>query len=345
MRALRFAIALGVVLAGSSVNAYAQTTSADAAMAQSLFDEGRRLMAAQKFAEACPKLAESQRLDPALGTLLNLAVCHERSGRTATAWSELHDAMSIAKREGRADRVKYARDRIDAIEPHLSRLTITRAAGGPSSLEVRIDDAVFGEAALGTAVTIDPGVHRIEARAAGKKAWKTEVTIGADADRKAIEIPVLQDAPVADGPPNDALPPDDASHAGASSMRVDPQSAHASASTRRTIGYTVGAVGLVAIGVGVVAGLEAANKWNVRRDNCPSDACNAVGLDADKSARRWATIADIGIGAGIAGVAVGTILVLTGHAKSTVAAASVSRFQIVPIVGADRAELGASLRW
>ena len=45
-------------------------------MAESLFREGKRLSSEKKFSEACPKFEESYRLDPGLGTLLNLATCH-----------------------------------------------------------------------------------------------------------------------------------------------------------------------------------------------------------------------------------------------------------------------------
>src|SRR5262249_2488476 len=119
-------------------------------MAQSLFDEGRKLMNEKRYTEACPKLAESQRLDPALGTLLNLGGCHERSGRTATEGPEFRDGPSLAKRENRPARERSAREHIEALEPRLSRLTITRAAGATDKIEVRVDDALFGEGAHGT---------------------------------------------------------------------------------------------------------------------------------------------------------------------------------------------------
>jgi len=55
------------------------------------------------YAAACPKLEESQRLDPALGTLLNLADCREQEGNVATAWSLFRDAESLARRGGHAE--------------------------------------------------------------------------------------------------------------------------------------------------------------------------------------------------------------------------------------------------
>lgn len=73
----------------------------NAAAAQGLFDEARALMAAGQAAEACPKLEESQRLDPGSGTLMNLARCYEQTNRIATAWST-YQALSDKQDAARA---------------------------------------------------------------------------------------------------------------------------------------------------------------------------------------------------------------------------------------------------
>src|SRR6185436_13656654 len=56
------------------------------AQAEVLFRQGRTLLSAGKVAEACSAFEESQKLEPAVTTLLNLAGCREKLGQFATAW-------------------------------------------------------------------------------------------------------------------------------------------------------------------------------------------------------------------------------------------------------------------
>src|SRR5689334_18551597 len=98
---LTLAVATELTVGG---NALAQGPSADLPIAQGLFEQGRTLMGAGRYEEACPKFAESERLDPAPGTLLNLAVCHEKEGKTATAWAEYNDVIAASRRDGNAER-------------------------------------------------------------------------------------------------------------------------------------------------------------------------------------------------------------------------------------------------
>jgi hypothetical protein len=200
MNRIVFCLVLAVLVGRSSL-ASAQRSSTDIAISEELYREARALMDEKRYEEACKKFAESQRLDPATGTLLNLAACHEAMGLTATAWIEYGEALLAARRDQRADRVQYAEERIRGVEPKLSRLMIvvppeSRIEG----LEVRIDGALIGAVAWGVSAPIDPGTHKVGATAAGRKPWSVEVTIGAEADKKSVQVPFLEIDPNAPVP-------------------------------------------------------------------------------------------------------------------------------------------------
>src|SRR5256885_1547996 len=106
-------------------------------MAQALFDEARELLAAGKYPEACRKFAESQRLDPGGGPVLNLALCHEKEGKIATAWADFREALGAARRDRRAERENLAREHLETLEPRLPRLTVRVASD--ARVEVTLD--------------------------------------------------------------------------------------------------------------------------------------------------------------------------------------------------------------
>ena len=110
---------IGVQRALANTNNLLGGTTASRAAAR---DRLAQLMAKEQYGEACPKLEESQRLQPAGGTQMFLALCHEGEGKTATAWTDFNAALSAARRDHRADREKVAREHLSALEPKLTAL-------------------------------------------------------------------------------------------------------------------------------------------------------------------------------------------------------------------------------
>src|SRR5690606_35491852 len=102
---LRVLLLLGVTFGSPEVGA--QGTATEQAAAEALFDQAMQLMQAGRHAEACPKLVESQKLDPAVGSQLYLADCYERTARTASAWATFREA-GYAARSGGDERASVA---------------------------------------------------------------------------------------------------------------------------------------------------------------------------------------------------------------------------------------------
>lgn len=136
--------------------------------AESLFREGRTLLDAKRYDEACPKLAESQRQESGAGTLLALALCHEGQGKTATAYDELLEAAQLGKRVGRNDLAAAAQKRAQAMEPLLARLLVRTPRGDDTEYDVKCDGEALDAKHLGAPMPVDPGEHRIDVSAKGK---------------------------------------------------------------------------------------------------------------------------------------------------------------------------------
>src|SRR5262249_15307100 len=148
----------------------------DPAGAEKLFVEARKLLDAGKYVEACQRLADSQKLDPGVGTLLNLAQCYEKIGRTATAWATYHEAAEAARARGQAEREKKAARAAAGLEPNLSKLVVTVPdAAAEKGVEVKRNGTPLPKSLWGVSEPVDPGEYLIEAHADGKRPWSVRV--------------------------------------------------------------------------------------------------------------------------------------------------------------------------
>lgn len=302
-------LAVSIMLVSSmSLAAREAQAQNDPAAAETLFREGMTLLDAGRYSEACQKLTDSHRLDPASGTLLAVALCHEKEGKTATAWAEYIEAGNLARRDGRADRAASAQKRAAELETKLSRLTISVApATRPlAGLEIKRDGQLVPASAIGSALPVDPGEHVIEASAPGKRPARVAVSLGADGDQKTADVPELADARQAPSPPA----------ATSSRPAPEPGGMH----PRRTIGFIVGGVGLASVAVGGLFGLRAISKADESRDRCPTSRCaDPSAIELNDDAASAATMSNVLIGVGAVGLAAGAFLVLTAPSRAQTA--------------------------
>jgi hypothetical protein len=324
MRRRVFGIPLVLTCLAYSGVVTAQSASTGA-LAETLFREGKALMAEGQYAEACPKLAESQRIDPGLGVLLALAFCHDKEGKPATAWSEFVTARGLAEKANDVEREKLARDYITRVEAKLVRVTIRvnpemRRLPG---FEVRHDGAALAEVAWGTTAPVDLGEHVVEATAPGRQPWTTRFVVREGDQPHAIEVPVLESsAPAGGAPPVPAPLVAEESHPG------------------RTWGFAVGGLGIASVAVGSIFGMSAIGKNDDAKTMCaPTNCTSNDGIELNSQARSAATVSTIAIGAGLVAIGIGTFLVLTSRSSTKPREAAV---RVVSQAGPDG--LGAGLR-
>jgi hypothetical protein len=300
-------------------NARAEMPGDTETRAQELFDEARALMRDGRYSEACPKLEESQQLDPGGGTLLNLGICHENQGRTATAFRELTDALALAGRDSRADREKTASKHLDALAPRLSRLTV-QVSSDVACLDfvVKVDDIALAPDDIGKAAPLDPGKHHVTAAAPGCQPWSTEFVLGPVADQREVSVALLANTPSTTAPsgvtPIPVAPPATPRPLAPAPME---HVGYDSGSSMRVTGYAIGAAGIAAVGVGAYFGISAVVLKNRSDSACPTgDGCNTPkGVTDFDDAKTHAHIADIAIGAGLVAIGVGTYLVIRAGSK------------------------------
>jgi hypothetical protein len=308
----------------------------DPAAAQVLFYEARTLMQQNRFAEACPKLEESMRLDAGLGTQFNLADCNEHVGKLASAWAGFLEVAGGSKAANQADREKLARKRAQALEPRLPKLVVD-VVGAPAGLDVKRDGIAVGSASWGTPIPVDPGSHKISATATGKGTWETTI---ATAEGKVAHVAIPHDlppAPIAAGAPGALIGPQPdgpVTVATATSAATDFPApvVEQNGSAQRTIGWVVAGVGVVGVGLGAGFGLSSIGKRNEARSHCVVDQCDADGVGLRDDAIRSGNIATIATIAGGAAVAGGLILVLTAP-KTTESREHAGKLRAVPSVG------------
>ncbi|WP_437594607.1 hypothetical protein [Sorangium sp. So ce1000] len=330
------------LLCGTSLTSplLAQPTAADKALAEGLFQDGKKLMDEGKLQEACLKLAESQRVDPSVGTLLNLAVCHEKEGKTASAWAEFTEASSLAAGAGQQDRAQFATKRASELEARLTRLVLEVTQAAPEMVITLNGKELSAAAAGGSGIPVDPGTATIEAKAPGKQPWSQRVTLDPGPATTRVTIPLLADAAAQKvakaAPPAPPRPP---------SARPEAARPKATGTPMRTLGFVAGGVGIAGLGVGAVFGVLTIQKAADVEEGCGgSFRCSRSDVETNESARTTAMVSNIALGAGLVCLGAGVAMVLMSP-RPPEKAAAVEGVWVAPSVASEGGSVVLGGHW
>ncbi len=335
-------LGLAVMLAAGARTAHAEPDNI-AAIAEQLFDEGRVLMRAGRWAQACPRFDASQRIDPALGAQLNLAACYERMGRLARAWGLYHEAIDLARKTDDVRRQDYAQRHAAALELKLARLTITVPTRLPAGFAVRWDGSPIAPNALGLGLYADPGQHEILIGAPGfETVTKTVTLVGGTAEIIAIPVLVASAAPGYEPSTLSSTDPTPDLVVASYSLPVLPALTRpgAPASSRRYLALGLGTAGLATAGVGLWFGMKARSSDRQAKELCGDQLIcdNAADFETGqrliRDARSDAITSTLLVASGGAVVVGGVIVLLVGSRTGERASA-----HIVPVLNGHSAGL------
>src|SRR5690242_3609160 len=326
------AISAVAIILTSSSPVFAQN-----AAAESLFNDGERLMKEGKLAEACQAFEASNRVEARAGTLIDLGLCREQNHQLASAWSAFKDALNRVKDPKKQ---QLATEHANAIEPKLSYLTISvpdesRVDGLALTRNTHPVDPLLWN----RAIPVDGGTYVIAGHAPGHEEWSTTVDVPDEGGKISVEVPRFKDlvklmTPVAAQPKPEPPPV----------VHDQPEAGGGMFTMRRKIAVGVGSVGVAALATGIVLGIQARGFEADAVKLCPDPAvpCNdgsRASALTDKGHSR-AVAADVTFGVAAASLIGAGVLWLVGAPVD-----SDSSVAVTPRVGGGTAVLDVTGRF
>lgn len=287
-----YAGSLSVAMMTGSSSAHGQTAEAKA---EELFNRAVELSESQKYDEACPLLAESQKLDPRSSTLFALADCEREAGKLASAVTHFKEyltaytAMKGDARKRHDERANVAKGHIKKLEPQLPILKLTFLGGIPGEFDLTRNGITVNRIMLDREIPVDPGEQVIIVKVPGREDTEQRIKLSLK-DNKVVELVV--------GAVSAGGDDDDTGDKRKSNLR-------------RKVGFVLLGTGAAGIAFGGVMGGLAIGQKGTVREHCQRLDCDPTGLDAVNQGRAFGNMSTIGLAAGGIVAATGLVLVLT----------------------------------
>ena len=234
-RLTAFGLTLAIAVAGGEARAQSAMTAAEI-----LFEAGRAAAGRGDYREACAKFGESQRIDPAVGTLLNIADCSERQGKLVVAWDNYTQALRLLAATDQ--RLAYARKKRDEVGVRLAWLAVRMKGGSPVGTSIVLGGQPFGASSLGVELPVDPGEVTLTVNVPGRRSVVQRLRL-VEGEHARIEL----------GPGEEMRPK--------------------KGSGLRTTSWISLAVGGASVLTGAVTGVAALSRRSVFSGHCDGDRC------------------------------------------------------------------------
>jgi hypothetical protein len=291
-RSLTLALAVALPLVAARTAAAADADPSVTAKATELFRAGRAAAAAGDDKTACERFTESEQLQPAPGTQLNLGACEEKQGHLLAAREHFRKAASAFGPEDR--RRAVAVNTAGALTDRLAILTVHIPTTSPAGTKVAVAGAVLDPGILEHGIEVDPGKTTLLITAEGRQPRTLDLTL---AEGEKHEVSAEAGEAVAPAPE-------------APAPVVHNDSADATRSLERTLGFAGMGAGVAGIAVGSIFGALALHEASVVKANCNTTtwACQAPGVSAASSGKTDGVVSTVGFIAGGVFAAAGVYL-------------------------------------
>jgi len=310
-RILASCFALVCSLSAVAGTAVAEVPAASSPSHEVAFAEAVRIFKSGDTARALPLFLHLGESIESPNVQLYVGYCQLELGHDR----EAHQAFSLAVKQSiERGEARYAAAREAAqgelakLNPRLATLTISLVQV-PKEFVVKLDHERLDPALVGSPIVISPGLHQVEAESAGAKPISREVLLDKGGSKViAILFEEERKKTIELAPINQMVP----------------ASAQSTGHYLTVFGYVAGGLGLVGWATYAVAGLKARSDYNQLHADCPTRCSDAAHRNQANEGKTLQTVANVGLGVGLAGTLAGTALLYWGFSHRDVPRASVA---------------------
>jgi len=310
------------VLSPAAASAQQEDVNAtETAAARALAVDGVKLAQAGQCQEAVEKLDRAQKLRHSAIVLSHLGECQVTLGKWVEGSENLRKLLREPLPPEPTPALEQAYQRAAAtlkdVKPKIPSVTIQVKVPKDAMVSLKLDGSPIPDTVIGVALPADPGDHTVELEAPGylKASTSFKLEVG---EKEIVSLDLKRDPLATAAPKTEAAPASSPERArvGADWSSADAAPPPPDSGASKILAYVSYGVGAVGLGVGIGFGRAAMQDETDLASRCPGKVCPREAEDDLNSAKTKGLVSTIGFGVGVAGVALGTVLLVTSSSSS-----------------------------